>query len=82
MALPVVEGAAITEVFGGGAAAEAGWAVGDIIVASDGEPITSRDDLLERIDKVGVGGELTLILMRPVQNGFEAAEVTVEVDAR
>ena len=80
--LPVVEGAAVTEVFGGGAAAEAGLAVGDIVVASDGEPISSRDDLLERIEQVGVGGELTLTLMRPVQNRFETAEVTVEVDAR
>ncbi|MCZ6457565.1 MAG: PDZ domain-containing protein, partial [Actinobacteria bacterium] len=81
-ALPVEEGAAITEVFGGGAAAEAGLAVGDIVVASDGEPISSRDDLLERIEQVGVGAELTLTLMRPVQNRFETTEVTVEVDAR
>ncbi len=80
--LPVEEGAAVTEVFGGGAAAEAGLAVGDIVIASDGEPISSRDDLLERIQEVGVGGDLTLTLMRPVQNRFETAEVTVEVDAR
>jgi serine protease Do len=80
--LPVEEGAVITEVFGGGAAAEAGLAVGDIVVASDGEPISSRDDLLERIDQVGVGGEVTLTLMRPVQNRFETVTLTVEVDAR
>ncbi|MCZ6736920.1 MAG: trypsin-like peptidase domain-containing protein, partial [Actinobacteria bacterium] len=80
--LPVEEGAVITEVFGGGAAAEAGLAVGDIVVASDDEPISSRDDLLERIDQAGVGGELTLTLMRLVQDRFETAKLTVEVDAR
>ena len=80
--LPVEEGAVITEVFGGSAAAEAGLAVGDIVVASDDEPISSRDDLLERIDQAGVGGELTLTLMRLVQDRFETAKLTVEVDAR
>lgn len=80
--LPVEEGAVITEVFGGGAAAEAGLAVGDIVVASDDEPISSRDDLLERIEKAGVGGELTLTLMRLVQDRFETVKLTVEVDAR
>ena len=80
--LPVEEGAVITEVFGGSAAAEAGLAVGDIVVASDDEPISSRDDLLERIDQAGVGGELTLTLMRLVQDRFETAKLTVEVHAR
>ena len=80
--LPVKEGVVITEVFGGGAAAEAGLATGDLVVASDEEPISSRDDLLERIDQVGVGGELTLTLMRLIGDNFETAEVTVEVDAR
>ena len=80
--LPVEEGAVITDVFGGGAAAEAGLVVGDIVVAADEEPISSRDDLLERIDQVGVGGELTLTLMRLVEDRFETAQVTVEVHAR
>ncbi|MCZ6739112.1 MAG: PDZ domain-containing protein, partial [Actinobacteria bacterium] len=65
-----------------GAAAEAGLAVGDIVVASDDEPISSRDDLLERIEQAGVGGELTLTLMRLVQDRFETAKLTVEVHAR
>ena len=80
--LPVEEGAVIMEVFGGSAAAEAGLLVGDIVVASDEERISSRNDLLERIDQAGVGGKLTLTLMRLVEDRFETTQVTVEVDAR
>ncbi|MFQ5966442.1 MAG: S1C family serine protease [Acidimicrobiia bacterium] len=80
--LPVDEGAVITEVFGGGAAADAGLVVGDIVVAVDDDQISSREDLLERVDEAGVGGELIFTLMRLVEDRFELAEVVIEVDAR
>ena len=80
--LPVNQGAVITEVLAGSTAAQAGLIVGDLVVAVDGTPISSRDDLLEDIEEIGVGGTLEVRVMRIVQDGFEMNEVTVKVGAR
>ena len=80
--LPVDKGAVITEVLGGSTAAEAGLVVGDIVVAVGEMPILSRDDFLQEIDEVGVGGTLEVRVMRIVPDGFETNEITVEVGAR
>ena len=80
--LPVDQGAVITEFLGGRSAAEAGLAVGDIVVAVSETPVSSCDDLLQDIDEVGVGGTLQVRVMRVVRDGCEMSEVTVEVGAR
>ncbi|MFQ5968427.1 MAG: S1C family serine protease, partial [Acidimicrobiia bacterium] len=81
-ALPVEQGAVITEVFGGSPATEAGLMVGDIVIAADGVPVSSRDDLLRQVDEAGVGNKLALTLMRIVGDSFQTTEITVEVAAR
>ncbi len=80
--LPVDQGVVITEVLGGSTAAEAGLVPGDIVVAVGETPISSRDDLLQDIEEVGVGGTLVVRVMRVVPDGVEMNDVTVEVGAR
>ncbi len=80
--LLVEEGAAITEVLGGSSSADAGLLRGDIVIAADGEPITTRDELLERIEIAGVGTTIILTILRDPQRSLEEADVVVTIGAR
>jgi serine protease Do len=80
--LLVEEGAAITEVLGGSSSADAGLLRGDIVIAADGEPITTRDELLERIEIAGVGATIILTILRDPQRSLEEADVAVTIGAR
>ena len=69
--LPSREGLLIREVEADGSAAAAGLAVGDLIVAVAGRPITDPDDLQEAI--VGAARSLVVTIVR----GEQAQELTV-----
>jgi len=71
-----IEGVGVWEVTRGGPAEKAGlegvrvgrsrrrYILGDIIVAVDGQPIHSRDELLDRFEDRGVGARVTLTVQR------------------
>jgi S1-C subfamily serine protease len=80
--LLVDEGSVITEVLAGGAAAQAGLVAGDIVVAVDGRPISSREELLDRVEEVGLGATLTLTVVRDPQNSADRSDFEVLVGAR
>ena len=80
--LLVEEGAAITEVLGGSASADAGLMTGDIIIAVDSEPITTRDDALERVESAGVGATIILTILHDPQRSLEETEIAVTIRAR
>ena len=80
--LLVEEGAAITEVLGGSASADAGLMTGDIIIAVDGEPVTTRDDALERVESAGVGATIILTILHDPRRSLEETEIAVTIRAR
>jgi S1-C subfamily serine protease len=58
--LPVTEGAYISSVVSGSPADKAGLKGGDIVVAADGQPVKSMDDLIAAVRKKNVGGKVTV----------------------
>jgi len=58
--LAVVEGAYVTQVIPGSPAAKAGIKPGDIIVAIDGKPVKSMDDMVAAVRSHGIGDEITV----------------------
>jgi S1-C subfamily serine protease len=80
--LVVEERAAITEVLGGSSSADAGLVVGDIVIAVDGQPITTRDELLESIEIAGVDATIVLTVLRDPQRSLEETEIAVTIGAR
>ena len=58
--LAVVEGAYVTQVIPGSPAAKAGIKPGDIIVAVDGKPVKSMDDMVAAVRSHGIGDEITV----------------------
>ncbi|MEW6555515.1 MAG: trypsin-like peptidase domain-containing protein [Actinomycetota bacterium] len=62
--LPIDSGAIVNSVVAGTPADEAGLEEGDIIVAMDGTPIESMDDLVLEIRKRGVGDTVTITYYR------------------
>jgi S1-C subfamily serine protease len=80
--LLVDQGVAITEVLGGSASAESGLMRGDIIIAVDGELITTRDEALERIEDAGVGGTIILTILHDPQRSIDETEIAVTIRAR
>jgi S1-C subfamily serine protease len=69
-------------VLAGGAAAQAGLVAGDIVVAVDGRPISSREELLDRVEEVGLGATRTLTVVRDPQNSADRSDFEVLVGAR
>jgi len=80
--LQVDEGAAITEILGGSSSADAGLKRGDIVIAADGQPITTREELLEHVEIAGVGVTIMLTVLRDPQRSLEEADVAVTIGAR
>lgn len=74
--LPVREGVFIRQVTPGSPAAAAGLQPADIIVSLGGRPIRSTGDLIEEVQRVGVGGRATLECVRE----SERFRVTVVLD--
>jgi S1-C subfamily serine protease len=58
--LPVSEGAFVTGVVQGSPAQKAGIKTGDIIVAADGQPVKSVDDLIAAVRKKNVGDKMSI----------------------
>ncbi len=71
------QGVYVAEVQNGGGAEAAGIQKGDVIVAFDGEEITSMDDLQSRLEYYAQGTTVEVTVMR--QNGSEYAEITMDV---
>ncbi len=62
--LPVEEGAYVVDLTEGGKAAEAGLTSGDVIVALDGVPIRTMDDLILEVRRHAIGDIVTLEIWR------------------
>ena len=70
-------GAFLTDVASGSAADEAGITKGDIIVKLDGQKVSGRKDLSEKLQYYEAGEKIELVVAR-AENG-EYKEETVEV---
>jgi S1-C subfamily serine protease len=83
LAMPTVKGFRVTQVLPGTAAAKAGFQVGDVITALDGEPLTparlqESEDLRRSVEELTVGGSAKL----GVQRGAESKDLTVSLEPR
>jgi len=58
--LPVTEGAFVTSVVPGSSAEKAGLKSGDIVVAADGQPVKTIDDLIAEVRKKNVGDKMSV----------------------
>ena len=58
--LPVSKGAYMTRVIPDGPAGKAGIKNGDIVVAADGKPVNSMDDLIGEIRSRGIGAKMSV----------------------
>ncbi len=70
-----IEGAAISEVTGGGAAADAGLRAGDVVTEFDGVPISSAVDLTAQVRAAAAGAEVSLTYVRDGET--RTADVTL-----
>lgn len=75
--LPEQDGLLVRGVEDGGPAAEAGLAEGDLLVAVDGRPLSSVDDLYDALERTEPGGSIALTVVR----GTEERIVTVTFPA-
>jgi Do/DeqQ family serine protease len=64
MSIPAARGAIINQVESGAPAARSGLAIGDVVTAVDGRPITSSLDLIRMITRHGVGDHVAMSVMR------------------
>ena len=71
------EGAFITEVTEGGAADNAGIKKGDIIVKLDGQKVSGKDDLVDKLQYYEAGENIEVVISRA--NSGEYKEQTIEV---
>ncbi|MBU1671047.1 MAG: trypsin-like peptidase domain-containing protein [Actinobacteria bacterium] len=74
--LPVDEGAYVTNIVQGGPADKAGIKTGDIVVAIDGKPVKSMDDVIAEVRTNQVGDKVVLTYYSV--NEKKTAEVTLE----
>ena len=70
-------GVLVHDVYEGGGAADAGIKSGDVIIAFDGEEITSMDDLQSRLEYYAKGTTVSITVMRQSDSGY--TEVTLDV---
>ena len=73
----IPEGAYVREVYDNSPAAEAGLAVGDVIVAVNGEDVDSADELTEILQTYAAGEKVTLTVMVRNSRGYEEKEINV-----
>jgi S1-C subfamily serine protease len=73
--LPVTQGALVVEVTKDTMAAKAGLKVDDVVVALDGQPVRSMDDLILLVRRTTVGQKVALALYR----GGKRIEVSMTV---
>ncbi len=78
--LPVEEGAYVVDLVEGGKAAEAGLVPGDVIVALDGVPIFTMDDLILEVRRHEIGDVVTLEVWRDGERMELEMEVGVKPD--
>ncbi len=76
--LPVDYGAVIADVYPGGAAAQGGLQRGDIIIALDGNKITTMDQLMLYVRGKNVGDKVRVTYMR----GSGSSDTTVTLQAK
>jgi Do/DeqQ family serine protease len=77
MDLDLRGGAVISEIEAGSAAARAGLALGDVIVAVNGQPVLDADDLRNLIGLMPVGSDLAIVLYRAGRERSVAAQVSL-----
>ena len=90
LGLPRAQGALVSDVDADGPSARAGLKPGDVIVAVDGRPIASEDDLLDRISCREPGATIWLDVLRDGQRqtclvqmtDLPEADVSLHVPAR
>ncbi len=75
-------GAFVAEVSEGSAAEAAGMKKGDIISKLDGQSVTSRDDLLEKLTYYAKGETVEIVINRADNGEYVAQTLTVTFDAR
>ena len=73
--IDVDEGALVQSVSPGTAAAEAGLEVGDVIVAIDGDDVSTSTDVRDRIRDHQAGDEVTIT----VERGGDEQELTAQL---
>lgn len=73
----IPEGAYIREVTKGGPAEKAGLASGDVIVAVNGDDVSTSEELIDIIDTYAAGETVTLTVMVREGRGYEEKEIDV-----
>lgn len=76
------QGAFVAEVTEGSAAEEAGFKQNDIITELDGQKITSRDDLFERLAYYKAGETVEVVVSRANAGEYESQTLTITFDKR
>jgi serine protease Do len=79
---PMVRGAIINTVTPDGPALAAGVVPGDIIVGTDGVPLESQADFLQRVANKAPGEDLVLNVLRNDEEGYAEVAVTVVLTER
>ena len=73
----IPEGAYIREVTEGGPADKAGLASGDVIVAVNGDDVSTSEELIDIIDTYAAGETVTLTVMVRAGRGYEEKQIDV-----
>ena len=73
-------GAVVMETAEGGPAAKAGLRLGDVIIAMDGKPVASFDDLSEHLGSLEPGSKVEVTYRRHKEKADGHDEKTVEID--
>ncbi|MDC7291356.1 trypsin-like peptidase domain-containing protein [Blautia schinkii] len=75
-------GAFVTEVMSGDPAEAAGIHKGDIIVKMDGQKVSGREDLLDKLAYYAAGETVTFVVARAGNGGYTETSVEVTLGAR
>lgn len=76
------EGVFVVDVTDGSAASEAGIQKGDIITTLDGQKVTGKDDLVDRLLYYEAGEEIPVTIERADNGQYIEKELTVKLDER
>ena len=79
---PMVRGAIINTVTPDGPALEAGVEPGDIVVGTDGVPLESQPDFLQRVANKAPGEQIVLNVLRNDEDGYVEVDVPVVLTER